>query len=182
VQRAKTSAAQAEEFFGEGSRLSSERFFYFLEAEKQYGLLVMDEVENLMIGGSSGSWKLTWKGRRQAAIEPVGLYLCTFRCVGPHVPNPSCDLLHLLRKWGFAFQPWDVCGQLAPRSPKNWALAWSIAVQWDGYRDGEVLEVGACFVSNPYAAGAHKKRSNAVGTARKWRRSRTPLVVSATNY
>jgi len=86
----KPSVAQAEEFLRKDQRaFLLERFFYFLEAEKQYGLLVMDEVESLMIGGSSGSWKLTLERRRQAAIEPVGLYLCHFSCRRPHVPNPK---------------------------------------------------------------------------------------------
>lgn len=135
-----------------------ERFFYFLEAQKAHGLLVMDETEKhedrRFLSKLERYFTVTSPGRQRTAwIVPTPLFVSSDMSVGVQ----AADLCLYCLNWGFRLALWhDVLPVRAEIErdfrPQLDRLQW----QGDGYRDGKVFHTyGIVFVPDPYDARGH---------------------------
>ena len=147
----------AEEFLRKDHVFLFERFFYFLEKQKQHGLLVMDEVEKVsdrrFVRQMERYFSNTLTGRhRTARIVPVPMFVSS----DMSLPVQAADLVIYSINWGYRNQVIDLS------APARQEVAEQFAVKIDrlqyrgqGYRDGRVFKQwGICHVPNPYGAGA----------------------------
>lgn len=130
-----------------------ERFFYFLEAQKCHGLLVMDETEKFedrrFLARIERYFTATSPGRQRTAwIVPAPLFVSSDMSVGVQ----AADVCLYCLNWGFRLAQWQ---NVAPTRaeierdfrPQLERLQW----QGDGYRDGRVFHsFGIVFVPDPY--------------------------------
>ena len=133
-----------------------ERFFYFLEKERQLGLLVMDEVEKTadrkFVSQLEAYFTKTATGRyRTAWIVPTPFFLSSDMTY----PVQAADLCIDCLNWGFRL---PTQGMNAPmRDEIATELGpWLSQLQFSGAgeKDGSVFKCwGIVFVPNPYAAG-----------------------------
>lgn len=152
----KPSIANAEEFLRKDHVFLLERFFYFLEEQKQYGLLVMDEVEKShdrkFIRQLEAYFTRTAMGRyRTTWIVPSPLFVSSDLMY----PIQAADLCIYCINWGFrlpgigmlAETREEIVGEFGP-----WLR--QLQFEGEGYKDGEVFRTwGIAYVSNPYAPG-----------------------------
>lgn len=133
-----------------------ERFFYFLEQQREHGLLVMDAVEKSLdrkfVRQIEAYFKKTSIGRyRTTWIVPMPFFVSSEM----HYPVQAADMCIYCINWGFrlASQGMD--------APKRDEIAdefgpWLSRLQYrgEGHRQGQVYDSwGIVFVPNPYAAG-----------------------------
>jgi hypothetical protein len=146
----------AEEFLRKDHVYLLERFFYFLEEKKEYGLLVLDEVEKQLdrrfVKRLEAYYRYTKNGRyRTAWIVPTPLFVSSDMAY----PVQAADLSIYCVNWGFrlpmhgmgASSRAEIAGEFGP---------WLYRLQYhgNGYRDGHVFESwGIVYVPNPYAHG-----------------------------
>jgi Protein of unknown function (DUF3800) len=132
-----------------------ERFFYFLEAQAQHGLIVMDESEKRLDKGfvakMQSYFSKTAIGRNRSYwIVPAPLFVSSDMTYAIQ----AADICLYALNWGFRLQSWG--GELETRDeiakefgPKLRRLQWT----GDGYRDGTVFRSwGVTFVPDPYEA------------------------------
>ena len=130
-----------------------ERFFYFLEAERQMGLIVLDGTEKhadrLLSRRMERYFTLTLTGRQRTQwIVPVPLFVESDMAYGVQV----ADLCIYCLNWG-----WRLRGRMTePTRPEIEPFGWLLhQMQWrgDGYRNGAVFHThGFCYIPDPYAA------------------------------
>lgn len=134
-----------------------ERFFYFLEAQKAHGLLVMDESDKVndkrFVARSERYFTNTSIGRQRTAwIVPSPLFVSSDMSVGVQ----AADLCLYAINLGFRLASWP--GIDAPRPEIERDFRPQIdKIQWqgDGYRDGRVFHTfGIVLVPDPYEARA----------------------------
>jgi hypothetical protein len=146
---------EAAEFLRKDQVFLFERFFYFLELEKQHGLLVMDEVEKnedrRFLRRLESYFTKTKTGRfRSSWIVPTPFFVSSDMTY----PVQAADLAIYCLNWGFRL---PTRGMDAPTRPDiaDEFGPWLNQLQFhgDAYRDGIVYqEFGIVFVPDPYVA------------------------------
>jgi len=134
-----------------------ERLFYFLEAQKDHGLLVMDETDKSddrrFVARVERYFGRTQTGRQRTAwIVPAPLFVSSDMSVGVQ----AADLCLYTINWGLrlASPGWEDIEPARPEiadgfAPQIRRLQW----QGDGYRDGRVFRTfGIVLVPDPYDA------------------------------
>jgi hypothetical protein len=129
-----------------------ERFYYFLEEQKQHGLLVMDESEKTLdrrfISRMEGYFMRTAVGRNRSYwIVPVPLFVSSDMTYAVQ----AADICLYALNWGFRPPAW---GELQTRDDLAHEFGPKLArLQWtgQGYRNGRVYASrGITFVADPY--------------------------------
>ncbi len=146
---------EAHEYLRKDQVFLLERFFYFLESEKQYGLLVMDEVEKSedrrFVRRLQNYFQKTQTGRtRSAWIVPTPFFVSSDMTY----PVQAADLAIYCLNWGFRL-PTRGMDAATRREIADEFGPWLNQLQFRGnaYRDGTVYqEYGIVFVPDPYAA------------------------------
>jgi len=145
-----------EEFLRKDHVFLQERFFYFLEAQRQHGLLVMDEVEKTadrkFVRQIEAYFTKTITGRFRAAwIVPTPFFVSSDMTY----PIQAADLCIYCLNWGFRLPSQGM------NSPKRDEIAdefgpWLNQLKFSGEaeKDGRVFPCwGIVYVQNPYAPG-----------------------------
>jgi hypothetical protein len=133
-----------------------ERFFYFLEFQRQHGLIVMDEVEKVsdrkFVRQMEAYFTRTAVGRyRTQWIVPAPFFVSSDMAY----PVQAADLCIYCINWGFRLPSQ---GMDAPRRDEigDEFGPWLNRLQYhgQGHREGQVFESwGIVYVPNPYAPG-----------------------------
>ena len=147
---------QIDEFLRKDHVFLLERFFYFLEAKREHGLLVMDEVEKTadrrfvrqleayFTRTGPGQYRTTW-------IVPTPFFVSSDMAY----PVQAADLAIYCLNWGFrlpsqgmdATKRNEIADEFGP---------WLHQLQFhgDAHKSGQVFETwGIVYVPNPYAPG-----------------------------
>jgi hypothetical protein len=134
-----------------------ERFYYFLEAQRDHGLLVMDESDKALdrrfVNRMEAYFRKTATGRNRSYwIVPSPLFVSSDMTYAVQ----AADLCLYCINWGFRLGFWgenhDVRTEIAEEfGPKISRLQW----EGDGYRDGNVYRTyGIVLVNDPYEGRA----------------------------
>ncbi len=145
-----------EEFLRKDHVFLQERFFYFLEAQRQHGLLVMDEVEKAadrrFVRQIESYFTKTTTGRyRTAWIVPTPFFVSSDMTY----PVQAADLCIYCLNWGFRLPSQ---GMNAPKRDEigDEFGPWLNQLQFsgEGEKDGRVFPCWSIvYVQNPYAPG-----------------------------
>jgi len=129
-----------------------ERFYYFLEAQKQHGLIVMDESEKALdkkfVSKMESYFTRTSTGRNRSYwIVPAPLFVASDMTYAVQ----AADICLYAINWGFRPQSWgshdtrsELAGEFGPKLNH---------LQWDGNadKDGHVFHLwGIVYVPDPY--------------------------------
>lgn len=143
-----------EEFLRKDQVYLFERYFYFLDRERQHGLLIMDEVEkasdrrfvkrlqNYFARSVTGRYRSQW-------IVPVPFFVSSDMA---H-PVQAADLCIYCVNWGFRIPSIGMNNPVRPEISKEFR-PWLDRLQFhgEGYRDGTVFKShGIVYVADPYA-------------------------------
>jgi Protein of unknown function (DUF3800) len=147
---------QLEEYLRKDQVFLLERFFYFLETQKDHGLLVVDEVEKVadraFVKQLEAYFTKTSIGRlRTQWIVPSPFFVASDMIY----PMQAADMCIYCVNWGFRLPS---VGMDAPPRPEiaNEFGRWLNQLQFrgQGHRDEDVFETfGICYVPNPYGPG-----------------------------
>lgn len=147
---------QAEELLRKDQVYLLERYFYFLEKERQNGLLVMDgtekmldrkfvhQLENYFTKTNTGRYRTQW-------IVPTPLFVSSDMAY----PIQAADLCIYCINWGFRL-PTHGMTEPVREEIRTEFVEWLRSLQFhgDGHKDGKVFEMwGICYVPNPCAPG-----------------------------
>jgi len=150
---ARPATYEAIEFLRKDQVFLLERYFYFLELEKQHGLLVMDEVEktedrrfvkrlqSYFTHSGTGRYRTTW-------IVPTPFFVSSDMAY----PVQAADLAIYALNWGFRLPTRGMDAATRPEIADAFG-PWLNKLQFVGesYRDGNVYkEFGIVFVPDPY--------------------------------
>ncbi len=146
---------EAEEYLRKDQVFLLERYFYFLEQEKQHGLLVMDEVEKgedrRFVRRLEAYFRRTQAGRHRSTwIVPAPFFVSSDMTY----PVQAADLAIYCVNWGFRL-PTRGMGAPARQELADVYGPWLAQLQFrgEGYRDGAVFDsYGIVFVPDPYEA------------------------------
>ena len=146
---------EAEEYLRKDQVFLLERFFVFLEAEKQYGLLVMDECEKSadrrFVKRLEAYFTKTRTGRyRSAWIVPSPFFVASDMTY----PVQAADLAIFCLNWGFRLPSRGMDAPTRGEIASEFA-PWLNQLQFQGeaYRDGAVYhEYGIVYVPDPYTS------------------------------
>jgi Protein of unknown function (DUF3800) len=152
----KPATFEAEEYLRKDHVFLFERFFYFLEAQKEHGLLVLDEVEKQLdrkfVNRLEAYFRKTQTGRyRTTWIVPTPLFVASDMTY----PVQAADLCIYCVNWGFRLPALGMNGEVRPEIAEEFG-PWLNNLQFrgQGYKEGHVFDVyGICYVPNPYAPG-----------------------------
>ena len=130
-----------------------ERFFYFLEAQRDHGLIVMDETEKVndrrFVARMESYFSKTNIGRQRTAwIVPAPLFVSSDMSVGVQ----AADVCLYCLNWGFRLKYWEGIAGVREELVRDFRPQLA-RLQWagDGYRGGQVFRsFGIVFVSDPY--------------------------------
>lgn len=147
----------AAEFLRKDQVFLFERFFYFLEGQKEHGLLVLDEVDKAadrrFVARVESYFTKTQTGRyRTQWIVPAPLFVSSEMTL----PVQAADLAIYCINWGFRLPG------IGMNAPARSEIAsefgpWLQRLQFcgEGYRDGEVFRCyGIVYVPDPYSPRA----------------------------
>lgn len=157
----KPATFQADEFLRKDHVYLLERFFYFLEAKQQHGILVLDAVDRgadqKFVRRLERYFMKTLTGRYRAAwIVPVPLFVSSDLTYAVQ----AADLLIYCVNWGFRVSTLGMTAPVRPEIAKEFG-PWMQQLQYhgQGYRDGRVFETfGVCFVPDPYEPGQKNEK------------------------
>lgn len=146
---------RAEEYLRKDHVFLLERFFYFLEQEREHGLLVMDEADKTedrrFVRRLQNYFRRTQTGRyRTAWIAPSPFFVASDMTF----PVQAADLCIYCINWGFRLPR---AGMIKPVRQEI-ADGFGPAIQGlqfagQAYRDGKVYpSYGICYVPDPYTA------------------------------
>jgi len=146
---------EAEEYLRKDQVFLLERYFYFLEQERQHGLLVMDEVEKTedrrFVRRLEAYFRRTGTGRyRSAWIVPAPFFVSSDMTY----PVQAADLAIYCVNWGFRLPTRGMDAPARPEIADKYGQ-WLTQLQFHGkgYRDGAVYDsYGIVFVPEPYDA------------------------------
>ncbi|NOQ23257.1 MAG: DUF3800 domain-containing protein [Candidatus Aegiribacteria sp.] len=149
----KPNTFEAKDFLRKDQVFLFERFFYFLEQEQQYGLLVMDEVEKTedrrFVKRLEAYFRKTEPGRyRSTWIVPTPLFVSSDMTY----PIQAADLAIYCVNWGFRLPSRGMNAETRPEIADNYGR-WLAQLQFEGKgnRDGVSFNsYGIVFVSDPY--------------------------------
>jgi hypothetical protein len=150
------SVAPAEERLRKDHVFLLERFFYFLEARKECGILVMDGTEKSLdrkfVRQLEGYFTKTNAGRyRTQWIVPTPFFVSSDMAY----PIQAADLAIYCVNHAFRI-PSQGMDEPVREDIRSEFLDWLLQLQFhgEGYRDGAVFETwGICFVPNPCGPG-----------------------------
>ncbi|MHC5540820.1 DUF3800 domain-containing protein [Singulisphaera rosea] len=147
---------QADEYLRKDQVFLLERFFYFLEGEKQHGLLVMDEVEK------TADRRCVRQLHRYFAHTATGRYRTQWIVPSPFFvasdmasPVQAADLCIYCINWGFRVPTLGMDAVVRPEIEAEFR-PWLDRLQFrgEGYREGRVFKsFGIAFVPDPYNTG-----------------------------
>jgi len=151
----KPPSAEADEYLRKDQVFLLERFFYFLETEREHGILVMDEVDKTedrrFVARLQAYFTKTANGRyRTTWIVPTPFFVASDMTYAIQ----AADVCIYCINWGFRLAAIgmdaparnEIAGEFGP---------WLSRLQFrgQGYRDGEVFEsFGIIYVPDPYSA------------------------------
>jgi hypothetical protein len=146
---------EAEEYLRKDHVFLLQRFFDFLEMEKQHGLLVMDQVEKIadrrFVRRLERYFSRTQAGRyRTAWIVPVPFFVSSDLTY----PVQAADLAIYCLNLGFRLPSRSMDAPVRPEIADEFA-PWISQLQFRGesYREGSVYtEYGIVYVPDPYTA------------------------------
>ncbi len=146
---------EAEEYLRKDQVFLLERYFYFLEQEKQYGLLVMDEVDKAedrrFVRRLEAYFRRTGTGRyRSTWIVPAPFFVSSDMTY----PVQAADLAIYCVNWGFRLPRRGMDAPVRQEIANDYG-PWLAQLQFrgEGYRDGAVYDsYGIVFVPDPYEA------------------------------
>lgn len=146
----------ADEYLRKDHVFLLERFFYFLEAKREHGLLVMDEVDKSedrrFVRKLESYFTLTQKGRyRTAWIVPSPFFVSSDMAY----PVQAADLCVYCVNWGFRLPSQGMVEPTRAEIADEFG-PWLNQLQFrgQGYEQGHVFDTyGIRFVPNPYAPG-----------------------------
>ncbi len=149
----KPNTLEAYEYLRKDQVFLLERFFYFLEAKREHGLLVMDEVEKAadrrLVRRLEGYFSRTQPGRvRTAWIVPTPFFVSSDMTY----PVQAADLAIYCVNWGFRLPSRGMDAATRSEIAQEFR-PWLEQIQFRGeaYRDGNVYpEYGIVFVPDPY--------------------------------
>jgi hypothetical protein len=152
----KPPGAHIEEFLRKDHVFLLERFFYFLEAAKQHGLLVMDEVEKSadrkFVRQLEAYFTRTTTGRyRSGWIVPTPFFVSSDMAY----PVQAADLCIYCVNWGFRLPSQGMSAPTRGEIGDEFG-PWIKQLQFhgEGRRDDSVFETwGIKYVPNPYTPG-----------------------------
>jgi hypothetical protein len=138
-----------------------ERFFYFLEAKKDHGLIVMDETDKRLdkqfVTRMERYFTKTAIGRNRSHwIVPAPLFVSSDMTYAVQ----AADICLYCINWGLRPKDWRIAletrGEIATEfGPKVSRLQW----EGDGYRDGKVFNTkGIVLVPDPFEQRVRKKK------------------------
>lgn len=146
---------QAEDYLRKDQVFLLERFFYFLESKREYGLLVMDQMEKTadrrFVRRLHNYFQNTQTGRyRSKWIVPTPFFVSS----DMSYPVQVADLCIYCINWGFRV---PAIGMDQPNRAEITAEfgPWVDRLQFegDGYKDGNVFHTyGVVFVPDPYTS------------------------------
>jgi hypothetical protein len=147
---------EAEEYLRKDHVFLLERYFYFLEAQREHGLLVFDEVEKVadrrFVRQMERYFSKTQTGRyRTAWIVPVPMFVAS----DLSMPVQAADLAIYCINWGFRLPGMGMDLAVREEIAKEFG-PWLSQLQYrgQGYRDGRIFDsYGVNFVPNPYGDG-----------------------------
>jgi hypothetical protein len=129
-----------------------ERFYYFLEAQKEHGLIVMDETEKTLdkkfVSRMESYFTRTATGRNRSYwIVPAPLFVASDMTY----PVQAADICLYAINWGFRPSSWgplDTRTEIATEfGPKLSRLQWA----GDAHKEGHVFHLwGIVYVADPY--------------------------------
>lgn len=144
---------QAEEYLRKDQVFLLERFFYFLERQREHGLLVMDEVEK------SADRHFVRQLQRYFAQTTTGRYRSQWIVPSPFFvasdmasPIQAADLCIYCVNWGFRIPSLGMDATVRPEIEVEFR-PWldRLQLRGEGYRDGRVFKsFGVTFVPDPY--------------------------------
>lgn len=146
---------EAEEFLRKDQVFLLERFFYFLEAEREHGLLVMDEVDKTedrrFVRRLESYFTNTQTGKyRSAWIVPTPFFVSSDMTY----PVQAADLAIYCVNWGFRLPSRGMDAMAREEIAEKFG-PWLSQLQFrgQGYREGNVYQqYGIVFVPDPYTA------------------------------
>jgi Protein of unknown function (DUF3800) len=146
----------AEELLRKDKVFLLERFFYFLEMERQNGLLVMDGTDKTadrkFVRQLEGYFTKTGMGRyRTQWIVPTPFFVSSDMAY----PIQAADVCIYCVNWSFR-SPTQGMNEPVREEIHAEFFDWLRGLQFhgDGYKDGNVFEIwGICYVPNPCAPG-----------------------------
>jgi len=144
---------EAEEYLRKDQVFLLERYFYFLEGEKQHGLLVMDEVEKAedrrFVRRLEAYFRRTETGRfRSAWVVPAPFFVSSDMTY----PVQAADLAIYCVNWGFRLSTRGMDAPVRAEIAENYGR-WLRELQFrgEGHRGGVAYETyGIVFVPDPY--------------------------------
>lgn len=147
---------EAEEYLRKDHVFLLERYFYFLERQREHGLLVFDEVEKVsdrrFVRQMERYFSKTQTGRyRTTWIVPVPMFVSSELSM----PVQAADLAIYCINWGFRLPGAGMDMAVREEIAKEFG-PWLGQLQYrgQGYRDGKVFDsYGVTFVPNPYGDG-----------------------------
>lgn len=130
-----------------------ERFYYFLEAQHDHGLIVMDEsdkaLDKTFVKRMESYFMKTATGRNRSYwIVPAPLFVSSEMTVAVQ----AADICLYCINWGFRPAAWGVDLETRPEIAKEFGPK-LIRLQWEGdaYREGNVFRTrGIVLVPDPY--------------------------------
>lgn len=150
---AKPATPAAEQYLRKDKVFLFERFFYFLEAKREHGLIVMDEVDKIedrrFVARLQSYFTKTGLGRyRTTWIVPSPVFVASDMTY----PIQAADICIYCINWGFRL------AAIGMDAPSRQEIAqefgpWLNQLQFhgQGYRDGAVFEsFGIVYVPDPY--------------------------------
>lgn len=151
----KPATFEADEFLRKDQVFLFERFFYFLEARQEHGLLVMDEVDKTndrrFVRRLEAYFSKTRTGRyRTAWIVPTPLFVASDMTYAVQ----AADLCIYCVNWGFRLPTAGMNASSRPEIASEFG-PWLNQLQFrgQGYRDGKVFDTyGITYVPDPYTA------------------------------
>jgi len=154
VRKPRTSEAEA--FLRKDHVFLLERYFYFLEGQNEYGLIVMDESDERedrkFVRRMERYFTATKTGReRTARIVPTPFFVSSEMTY----PVQAADICIYCVNWGFRLPEQDMTAPVR-REVADLSAEWLHRLQFDGdgYRDGRVFRTtGITYVPNPYGPG-----------------------------
>jgi hypothetical protein len=152
----KPSATVVEEFLRKDQVFLLERFFYFLESERQHGLLVMDASEKSadrkFIRQLEAYFTRTATGRfRTAWIVPAPFFVASDMAY----PVQAADLCIYCINWGYRLSSQGMTAETRPEISDEFG-PWlkQLQFQGEGRKDDSVFRTwGIVYVPNPYSTG-----------------------------
>jgi hypothetical protein len=145
---------QAKEYLRKDQVFLLERFYYFLKAEREHGILVMDQVEDSddrrFVRQLQRYYSKTQKGTQRADhVIPAPLFVSSLLSI----PVQAADLAIYCLNWGYRRTSWQPNTAVRPKIKRDFG-GWVDLLQYKSTQKRATHEkklFGIVFVPNPYS-------------------------------